>query len=721
VLLTLDTTRADRIGAYGYAGARTPTLDGLAAAGGRFTRAYATVPLTTPAHASILTGLYPTRHGVHGNGDAILPDALTTLAEYLPDHQSAASVSAFVTTRVWNLDQGFDAYFDRTHHSSARPGNRWMQERPAEEVVDDAIGWLNGVDERPFLLWAHFYDPHKPYAAPTEFAEAMPRRPYDAEIAYMDAQIGRLKATVDAMGRSEGVIWVALGDHGEALSGEHGETDHGIFIFDPTMHIPLIIRPATPLSAGRVVTTPVSQVDLVPTLLEMAGRPAPTDIDGVSRAAELSGELSGGEETSVPVYMESYTVQQRFGYHPELAVVEGPLKLMDTPSPRLFDVIADPGEARDLSAERPDDVARMREALAEIRGRGESAEGGPVAPELIEQLAALGYVTMEGASDEGWSDLDAKDHLDTIRALEEARGLSMKPDTAEEAVRRYEEIIAREPQLNEARMGLAQVLRARGELPRAEEILREAIAAKPSSTVLRMNLAPILMAQNRAGEAIDLIGTVLDQVPGDRSAQQSMIRMLAIDGRSQAALEQARAWLEEDPTNAAMSAHVGLLMMHGEQLDGAEPHLNASLADDVPRPGVYSALARIATYHDDLDATETYITAELDRFPSSRDARWALGNLHMTRENWPEAAAEYAYLAQTGPRDFGARRSWAQAIFNTGDYELATEILAPALAGTPDDPEVLLLHANLLAKAGRMDEARAVFEEGKRLKMAGPR
>ena len=201
VLVTMDTTRRDRVGAYGYALAHTPNVDRFAAEGIRFDRAYATVPLTTPAHSSIHTGVYPTKHGVHSNGDAVLPESLTTLAELLQasGYSTAAAVSAFVTTRAWNFDQGFDTYLDDL--SGKEKANRWRQERPANEVVDDAIAWLTAQPtDRPTFLWVHLYDPHRPYEAPAAWKAQVPDRPYDAELAFMDDQIGRLRAAVDQRG-----------------------------------------------------------------------------------------------------------------------------------------------------------------------------------------------------------------------------------------------------------------------------------------------------------------------------------------------------------------------------------------------------------------------------------------------------------------------------------------------------------------------------------------
>lgn len=700
VLATLDTTRADRIGAYGYAGALTPTLDGMASRGLRFERAYATVPLTTPAHSSMFTGLYPTRHGVRNNGDAILRDDETTLAELLKGAgwHTGASVSAFVTTRVWNLDQGFDAYADRIH-SGDNPQNRWGQERSAEEVVDDALAWLETVPkDEPFFLWVHFYDPHHPYRPPAEFAELLAGRPYDGEIAYMDRQISRLKAAIDARTQKDGVAWMAVGDHGEALNGEHGEFTHGTFLFDPTMRIPFIVEPASPLQAPVNVTdVTVSNVDVMPTALGLLGLPVPDGLDGVNLAPAIKGELSAREG----VYMESYSVSQRFGYHPELAVAEGSLKLMDTPNARLFDVAADPKEENNLAQSRAEDVARLKKITESVEAKAVQSEGGAaMAPEVLEQLAALGYVnTGASLSGEG-STVDAKDRLDTIRGLEKARALGRMPETADEAVALYKEILSREPQIVEARLGLAQILQRQRKLPEAEQVIRDALGGGAGSTILHQNLAVILARQEKLEEALREVEAVLVLVPGDETALQLKVRFLGQLGRTQDALALAKEAYDKNPASPGMAALYGMGLARAGELAQAGTYLEASLADSVPRPGVHEALGRIAASKGELEAAIAHLRTEADSFPVSPMSRRTLAGLYMRAKRWDDAADEYRALAEAMPENLGLRRAWAQAVFNTGDYQLAREVLAPAFAKAPEEPKILMLAANLEAKLG---------------------
>ncbi len=714
VLVTLDTTRADRIGAYGHAPAVTPTLDRLAAEGVRFDRAYATVPLTTPAHASMLTGVYPPRHGIHGNGDAALPASFVTLAEHLDaaGYDTAAAVSAFVTTRVWGLDQGFDAYLDAVSPRHPR-GARWGQERPASAVVDDLVGWLDGRDgDAPFFLWAHFYDPHDPYAPPPGWTERAGGDPYDGEIAFMDAQLARLQARVEAAAGPGGVAWIAVADHGEALDGEHGEQRHGLFLFEPTVRVPFIVRPAAPLASGRVEAgVAVSGVDVLPTALGLLGLPVPDGLDGVDLSAAAGA--AAPPLTRPPVVLEAEAVATRFGFAPERAAVEGPWKLLATPSPRLFDVDADPGEAANRVADHPARVARLQAAVDGALAGPAAAPGGAPGPEVTEQLAALGYVTHDLGA--GGGGADAKDHRDVIETLDRARLAARRPQTAAEAERLLRDVLDEHPDMGEAALTLGRVLGAQGRRAEARALLEAVVARHPTSTVARTNLAIARAADGDLDGAIADADAILGQVPGDRQARDLVLRLLTDQGRPAEALARARAWALEDPGDIGLEARMGVALFQLGRGEEAEAHLLRGLSDGVPRRHVQRALGMLALSRGDLEAGGAWLEAESDAWPADPRTRWELGNLRMSQERWDEAAAEYAALVHVRPGEVPPRRAWAQATFNAGAIDDAAAILAPALAPGSEDADVWLLHANILARTGRMAEAEAAAAEARRL------
>ena len=386
VVITLDTTRADRLTAYGYDRAEMRHLDGLARKSVVFDQASSVAPLTLPAHASIFTGLLPNSHGLHENGSPALSVDHTTLAEILRAHSfhNAAFVGSAVLDQDRGLSQGFDRYGGVLGRDAR--GTRATQ-RNAEAVVDEAIQWLNGVGHSPFLLWAHLYDPHLPYQPPEPFATRYANDPYVGEIAYADFQIGRLLEALERQALLSRTIVVVTGDHGESL-GEHGECDHGIFLYESVLRIPLMIR--APSIKPRRVSSVVRIIDVMPTVLDLLGLPLPAT-DGVS----LTG-LMKGERQELEAYAESI-YPQRFGWSPLRSLRDGRFKLIEAPRPELYDLEQDPLEEHNLYGERPALAAAFRRRLETFDTTQSWSAAEPVAAgaplELRERLAALGYVS----------------------------------------------------------------------------------------------------------------------------------------------------------------------------------------------------------------------------------------------------------------------------------------------------------------------------------------
>ena len=355
LLVTIDTLRADRVGAYGWAAARTPAMDALAARGVRFTRAFAPAPITLPSHASLLTGLYPPGHGSRHNGMR-MNGGPATLATALREKgwATGAFVGAFPFDRRFGLDRGFDRYGDRMPRGG---DGRLLSERPGREVIDEALEWARGVGERRMLLWVHLFEPHAPYEAdPARGAggRGLPASGrYDDEVARADHEIGRLMAGLAE--RAASALVIVAGDHGEAF-GEHGEITHSLFLYDTTLHVPLIMAGPgiSVLPAGQGAD--VSLADVFPTVLEVLGLP-PQDVDGVSLLPFAGGESFAPRE----LYAETFAPLIDFGWSSLRSVRSGPWKYIAAPSPELYDVASDAGEqhnsiegeagrARDLEA-----------------------------------------------------------------------------------------------------------------------------------------------------------------------------------------------------------------------------------------------------------------------------------------------------------------------------------------------------------------------------------
>ena len=387
VIVTLDTTRADRLSTYGFMGVEMPHLERLAAEGVQFETALAVAPLTLPSHASIFTGLFPPRHGVRDNADRPLASSHLTLAEVLRGRgfRTGAFVGSVVLQADRGLAQGFDTYGDVPVVAGPPLASR---QRPGAQVMDQALAWLESNAAAPFLLWAHLYDPHAPYDPPAPYRDAH-LDPYVGELAYVDAQLGRLLAALDRLHLTDRTLLVVVGDHGEGL-GDHGEPTHGQTLYDSVLRIPLIIR--APAVAPRRVDAVVRQVDLMPTLLDLVGLPS-VATDGVS----LRGAL-GGAPLQLEAYAESlYTT--RLGLAPRHALRDGRFKLIDGPSTELYDLERDPFEQHNIAPERRRVSELMRARLTELSGpTGLAAfERAPISRELRERLMALGYFT-DGAS-----------------------------------------------------------------------------------------------------------------------------------------------------------------------------------------------------------------------------------------------------------------------------------------------------------------------------------
>jgi arylsulfatase A-like enzyme len=385
VIVTLDTTRADRLSIYGYMNAAMPALERLAEEGVVFDQASATAPLTLPSHCSIFTGLLPPRHGVRDNAAAPLADTVPTLAEILQRRgfRTGAFVGSVVLDAGRGLARGFEEYRGVTPNPDTGSS---PQQRRGDEVISDALHWLDGITDVPFFMWAHLYDPHRPYDPPEPYRSRFDDA-YVGEIAFADAQIGRLMDDLARRKVLDRTIVVIAADHGESL-GEHGERDHGIFVYENVLHVPLIVKvPNVP--PGRVNDI-VRLVDVMPTVLDFAGVPAPT-ADGVSLAGLMRGTTG---HLDLEAYSESL-YPRRFGWSPVRSLRAGRFKLIEAPRREMYDLEKDPFEQRNLYQDRRPLAALLERRLVTLEGGAPArqiAGDETVAPDLRRRLASLGYV-----------------------------------------------------------------------------------------------------------------------------------------------------------------------------------------------------------------------------------------------------------------------------------------------------------------------------------------
>jgi Flp pilus assembly protein TadD len=632
VLVTLDTVRADHLGCYGDEAAVTPALDRLAAAGVRFAQASSAVPLTLPSHATLLSGLLPTRHGVRNNGAGALSGTTPTLATLLAGegYRTGAFVGAFVLDRRFGLNQGFEVYDDEIPRDP-RAGVTLEAERPGREVVDRALAWLGREDPRPFFLWVHLYDAHAPYAPPPAWAVRHPGRPYAGEISAVDEQVDRILAELDRRGLEETTVVAVAADHGEGL-GEHGELTHGLLLYEPTLRVPLLLAAPGRLKP-RVVKTPVSLVDLAPTLAGLLGKalapPAAGSLDGRDLSAAL---LAGDEPPAADLYAES-RYPAIFGWSPLSALRRRDLKYIASPRPELYDLRRDPREAADLM--RPGGGAAAQRArgfaarLAEIEA-GAAAAPRPSAPdaETRARLASLGYVAA-GEAPAVASGVpggpprqapDPKTMVDLFQRFEKAH-IRLQAGETDAALRELAALVEADPANAVFRGKLAAAWRGRGALEKAVPLYRQAAASAPQDPEAWYNLAAALQEAGELAAARQAIGRAL-RLDGSRPEAHNTLGIVAMgEGKLEEARREFAAAAELDPRNAQALNNLGNVLRalgRPRQAEGAYQR-SAGLAPRYAEP--LNGLGALEVERDRPAAALAYFERALALAPAYHEVR----------------------------------------------------------------------------------------------------
>ena len=549
LLITIDTARADRFSYTGAPGPGTPHVDALARDGAGFTDAISPVPLTLPAHASLLTGRLPPSHTVRDNGSYRLPASETTLAEVLAGagYTTAAFIGAEVLDARYGLDQGFATYDDEMPEPGGSPF-LYYPERSGEQVAAAAVRWLDAQGQGPLFAWVHLFDPHVPYRPP-EPERSQHASPYDGEIAYADRVVGQL---VDRWATRRGLdrtVVVVASDHGEAL-GEHGESTHGVLVHEATLRVPLVIR-APGLGAAGAIREPVSLVDVLPTVLALVGLPAPPGVQGRDLGPLLrGGSIAGSRHAG---YAESLYAELHHGCAPLHALRQGTWKLVRGIGPELYDVAADPREEHDMAgteAARVSGLARSLDGLLAELG-GQEAERVVLDEHARRALEALGYVWSTPAPGAASGPpRDPREALRSMRHMAEADRLVLQGDVAG-AVAAYRAVIAAEPRSVDARVRLAQVLLASGRGAEAVPLLVEAVAHAPHEILLHRKLGSVLEGLGRYREAVAAYEAGLAVHPEERDLRNARWRCLNQLGRRQELLAETAAAVASDPRDGA--------------------------------------------------------------------------------------------------------------------------------------------------------------------------
>jgi arylsulfatase A-like enzyme/tetratricopeptide (TPR) repeat protein len=726
LVVTLDTLRADRLGCYGYAAARTPRLDALASRGLRFAQATTVTPLTLPAHSSLFTGTFPPFHGVRDNGGFYLGEEQITLAEVLRDrgYRTGGFISAFVLDSRWGIHQGFDRYFDDFDLTKfEKAAGMDAIQRPGAETVDEALRWLREDRSRPFFAWVHLYDPHAPYLPPADFADLFPHTAsgaYDAEIAATDLQVGRLLDALEAAGRLSNTVVAVLADHGEML-GEHGEPTHGFFIYDAAVHIPMIL--AGPGIPTAVVRDQVRIVDVMPTALELLGVAAPAPVQGVSLTP-----LARGQRLDLQAYSESWYPRYHYGWSELVSIQDGRFKLIRAPRPEVYDLAQDPGELSDLSGQDPRRTAGLRRTLDQMAARIASSRAmkGPQAidSETAERLEALGYVggSVSARHLEERLRGDPKDKIQLYNLLKSAGGDSVQ-GRYDDAIAKVQKALAADPEILEAHMLLGNFLKKSHRPEEAIAAYRRALALDPEHQETLFLLAVTYKDMGRAADA--RVGFTRAHELDPRNGK--VLWQLADLDMREKHFDQARARLEQalalEVDEGRFLLKLGECELEAKRYDAAEAALRKAL---VARPNLDTANFNLGLVHEERGEVDRAIAAyeaELKTNPKAYRASFNLAKLLQRRGRLEEAVSRFRQAVAITP-DFGTGHLYlAKALLDAGDLEGAERSARAGLQANADPKIAPLGHyvlADVFNRRGLSREAEREAAAARRLERAGP-
>ena len=636
LLVTIDTLRADRVGVYGSPAGLTPSLDRLAQRGWVFEDVVAAVPLTLPSHATILSGLDPFHHGVRNNGTYVFPEVTPTLATLLKarGHTTAAFVSAVVLDRRYGLARGFDVYDDRIARVSE--GRSVLEsERACDAVVANAAVWIR-AQPGPFFAWVHFYEPHAPYAPPADLA-VQGRSAYDAEVAAADRCLGRLIAVAEAA-RPNRLVTAVTSDHGEGL-GEHGESTHGLFLYESTLRVPMVIS-GPGVEPGKRQTGVTRSADLMPTLLGVLGIEGPAGLDGrnLLRAA-------GGREA----YAES-DYATGFGWAPMRAWRIGSLKLIDAPRAELYDLAADAAETNNLATARSADVDRLRGVLKAALSTAVSTGPQRVSRESEERLRSLGYVAgAAAAGDAGLMMTDPKDGMPLLR--------------------RFEDAMAAE---------------ARGDLPASIRILRQLVQADSRNLTFHRSLASALRRNSQAAEAGRVLEAAAKIAPRSPEIAHDQGIVSAEQGRIVQAIESEERAVALDPEHVEALDHLATLRAGRGQFDLARTTVDRALALDPNHARAWANRGNIARSQGDSLEAERSFKRALDLSPELVDALNGLGVMAVEAGKLDDAALLFGRVLASDPGFDEARLNLAVVEIQRGERGRARELATAAMRNARD-------------------------------------
>jgi arylsulfatase A-like enzyme/Flp pilus assembly protein TadD len=726
ILITIDTLRADRLSSYGSDRVATPHMDRLAAEGIRFANASSTVPFTLPAHSSIMTGLYPPSHGVRENVGYVLAAELVTIAERFQDrgYRTGGFVSAFVLDARWGIARGFDHYVDDFDLDAMAGANLGSVQRAGPETIAHALTWLDGVgDEGPFFLWLHLFDPHDPYDPPEPFRSEYQGRPYDGEVAYTDSLIGRFRDALEERGLFDEAVVVLTADHGEGL-GDHGESYHGFFVYDSTVHVPLIVRLPGGRERGRVVGDAVSHVDIAPTLIELLDLDGAGVFQGRSLLADMQGLPNPLAERGV--YAESFYALDHYGWAPLRSLRTAEHKYIEAPDPELYALLEDPAELANVLLEQRDLSRRLREEALELASElDRAAPSSSAEPDLDEdtlaQLRALGYLAGRGAAGRGDAESprsDPKDKAHLHRAIMRAQSAFGAGDE-DAAAAELRAALSEDEGLLDAHQLLGTITLLAGDPEQASGHFQSALALDPEHRQSLLGLANAYAELGRIDEAVVGYRRLLEVAGQDAKATMALARIHVDRGELSEAQRVLTAAAERREPPAVVANKLGEVMALLGRSGDAEARFRQAISSN---PELGEAHFNLAVLLDESgrmeDAVAAYRQAAELRVRDHRP-RFNLGRLY-GRQGRPDLQIEAYRGAVEAAPDFSVGYfHLAKALMDHGrDLEEAEAFARRGLEGEPAGRDGALGYfvlADILNRLGRPAEERQALARGQEL------
>ena len=721
ILVTVDTLRVDRIGCYGYKDVDTPTMDLFAKRGIKFENCISPTPLTLPSHTSIMTGTFPAFHGVRDNGGFLVPPELKTLAELFKEkeYDTAAFVASYVLDSKWGLNQGFDFYFDQFDLSQYKSISLGNVQRRGDEVIDQALPWLEDHKSKPFFAWIHLYDPHTPYDPPSPFKEQYPNRPYVGEIAYTDSQLARLWQYLEEENLIENTILIFASDHGESL-GAHKENAHGFFIYQEAVHVPLIIVTPFETLFGSSRSTVVSLVDILPTMLEMANISIPSLAQGKSLQPLF---FKDREDPEAFAYSETYYPRFHYGWSELTSIQNSRYKLIVAPRLELYDLEIDPQESANLLDVEPREVRRLKDIIdvfmEETEKNALKLDYSQMDEDSRQKLAALGYLgTITDASLEGKKLGDPKDKITIFNQLSEARELGLERKF-EDAVQMVEKIIEEDPEVIDAYFTMGNLYFKENKFKKALEYFFQVLSRQPNDTFTVSNIANSYIMMDDPDEAEKFLLSIMDALPPDSQINLIMGNINNAQKEYDTALAYYKKCMEINPASASAYNAIGGIYVVQKNLDKAEEFLREAEKRNPKLMNIHYNLAQLSEERKDFFQAEVEYKKELENIPHNFRASFNLSRIYRLRG---DVANEETYLEKT----LGSNSNFPLGYFylariylnRSEKFDEAISLVEKGINKKPEDKDLIFgyfLLADLFNRIGNAAKSQEFALKGQEL------